>query len=90
VAYATRLRDGTVVDSSGERGATFLPASPGLMPCFREAVLRMRVGGKSRFVCPPALAYGDRGYGSAIPGGAALVIEAELVAVGKPLSVVGH
>jgi len=90
VAYEMRLRDGGVVETSGERPATFSLRSPGTLPCFTEALLRMRVGSRARFVCPPSLAYGDRPHGALVPGGAALVVDAELIAVGMPLPVVGH
>jgi FKBP-type peptidyl-prolyl cis-trans isomerase FkpA len=40
----------------------------------------MKVGGKSRLVCPSDLAYGDAGN-EAIPGGAALVFEIELLGI---------
>lgn len=90
VAYEIRRRDGAIVESSGERARTFLLASPGTLPCLREALLRMRVGGKSRLVCPPRLAYGDRSHGSLIPPGSALVIDAELVSVDQPVPTAGH
>jgi FKBP-type peptidyl-prolyl cis-trans isomerase FkpA len=40
----------------------------------------MKVGGKSRIVCPASIAYGVRGMGS-IPGDAALVFEVELLEI---------
>jgi FKBP-type peptidyl-prolyl cis-trans isomerase FkpA len=39
----------------------------------------MKVGGKSRLVCPAKIAYGDRGAPPVIPAGAALEFEVELV-----------
>lgn len=83
VHYRGTLRDGTVFDSSIERGE---PASFPLnrvIPCWTEGVARMKVGGKSRLVCPPSIAYGDRGAPPAIPGGAALSFEVELLAIGE-------
>ena len=75
-----RLRDGTVFDSSVERGAPILAPLAKLVPCWREALKRMRVGGKSRIVCPPETAYGEKGT-PRVPGGAALDIEVELLAI---------
>jgi FKBP-type peptidyl-prolyl cis-trans isomerase FkpA len=44
----------------------------------------MKVGGKSRLVCPSDLAYGDMGSPPNIPGGATLVFEVELLAIEQP------
>ena len=45
---------------------------------------RMRVGGKSRLVCPPETAYGDKGRPPSIPGGATLVFDLELISIEPP------
>lgn len=78
VHYHGTLRDGSVFDSSVERGtpATF-PLNQ-VIPCWTEGLQTMKVGGKSRLVCPPELAYGDSGR-PGIPPGAALVFEVELL-----------
>ena len=78
VHYHGTLRDGTVFDSSVDRDdpATFPLGS--VIPCWTEAVQRIAVGGKSRLVCPPDLAYGPQGR-PGIPGNAALVFEVELL-----------
>ncbi len=78
VHYHGTLRDGTVFDSSVDRGepATF-PLSD-VIPCWTEGLQRISVGGKSRLVCPPNLAYGPQGR-PGIPGNAALVFEVELL-----------
>lgn len=78
--YHGMLRDGTVFDSSVDRGQPFTSSLERVIPCWREAIPTMSEGGKSRITCPPELAYGDRGSG-AIPGGAALTFEVELIEV---------
>ncbi len=80
VHYHGTLRDGTVFDSSVERGQ---PASFPLnrvVKCWTEGLQLMKVGGKSRLVCPSEIAYGDQGR-PGIPGGAALVFEVELLSI---------
>ncbi|MDE2509794.1 MAG: FKBP-type peptidyl-prolyl cis-trans isomerase [Elusimicrobia bacterium] len=81
VNYRGTLTDGTEFDSSYKRGrpATF-PLS-GVIPCWTNGMMMMRVGGKAKFVCPAAVAYGDAGSPPAIPGGATLVFEIELLDV---------
>jgi FKBP-type peptidyl-prolyl cis-trans isomerase FkpA len=44
----------------------------------------MKTGGKAKLVCPSDIAYGDRGAGANIPGGATLVFEVELIAIKEP------
>lgn len=83
VHYHGTLRDGTVFDSSVKRNepATF-PLS-GVIPCWTEGVQLMKVGGKSRLVCPSSIAYGDRGSPPVIKPGAPLVFEVELLEIVK-------
>ena len=84
VNYHGTLRDGSVFDSSVERGQ---PATFGLnevIACWTEGIQKMKVGGKSRLVCPAAIAYGDRGRAPKIAPGATLVFDVELVAVAPP------
>jgi FKBP-type peptidyl-prolyl cis-trans isomerase FkpA len=52
-----------------------------VIPCWREGVAKMKVGGKARLVCPPSIAYGDRGAPPRIPGGAVLSFEVELLEI---------
>ena len=79
--YHGTLTDGTVFDSSVERG------SPASFPVNRviagwtEALQMMGVGSKWRLVIPPELAYGERGAGGAIPPNATLVFEVELLEI---------
>jgi len=81
VHYHGTLEDGTVFDSSVARGR---PASFPLnrvVPCWTEAVTRLRVGEKAEVVCPPATAYGPRGAPPKIPPNATLTFEIELLSI---------
>ncbi len=78
--YHGTLRDGSVFDSSVTRGQPFTSSLSNVIPCWREAMQMMKEGGKSKITCPPDLAYGDRGSG-AVPAGAALTFEVELIEV---------
>jgi len=78
--YHGTTRNGTVFDSSVERGQPFETGLGQVIPCWREAIPTMKEGGKSKITCPSDLAYGDRGTGS-IPPGAALTFEVELIEV---------
>jgi FKBP-type peptidyl-prolyl cis-trans isomerase len=81
VHYHGTLRDGTVFDSSRDRGepATF-PLNQ-VIPCWTEGVQQMQVGETARLLCPSDIAYGDNGRPPAIPGGAALLFEVELLEI---------
>ena len=80
VHYHGTLRDGTVFDSSVQRGEPISFALNTVIDCWKEGVQQIKVGGKSKLVCPSDTAYGDQGSGS-IPGGAALAFEVELLAI---------
>ncbi len=84
VHYHGTLRDGTVFDSSVDRGQPAKFPLNQVIGCWTEGVQKMKVGGKSKLVCPAELAYGDRGSPPNIPGGAALVFEVELLEIIKP------
>ncbi len=81
VHYKGMLTDGTEFDSSYGRGqpATF-PLS-GVVPCWTEGLALMKAGGKARLVCPPEIAYGDRGAPPRIKPGSTLVFEVELLEI---------
>jgi len=77
--YHGTLVDGTVFDSSVQRGE---PAAFGVhqvIPAWTEALQMMSVGDKWRIACPPKLAYGEQGAGDAIPPNTALVFEIHLI-----------
>lgn len=81
VHYQGTLIDGKVFDSSIERGEPMSLPLTKVIPCWTEALQKMRVGGKAKLICPPDLAYGDNGVGSLIPPGSALVFEIELLGI---------
>jgi FKBP-type peptidyl-prolyl cis-trans isomerase FkpA/FKBP-type peptidyl-prolyl cis-trans isomerase FklB len=83
VHYQGTLVDGTVFDSSLKRGAPATFPLNGVIKCWTEGVQLMKVGGKSRLVCPAAIAYGDRGSPPTIKPGATLVFEVELLSIEK-------
>ena len=83
VHYHGTLTDGTVFDSSVDRGEAVTFPLDKVIPCWTQAVQQMKVGGKSRLVCPAELAYGDKGAPPRIKPGATLVFEVELLSIEK-------
>jgi FKBP-type peptidyl-prolyl cis-trans isomerase FkpA len=81
VHYTGTLTNGKVFDSSVQRGQPAEFQLNQVIPCWTEGVQRMKVGEKARLVCPPDLAYGDRGAGPDIGPGATLVFDVELLAI---------
>jgi FKBP-type peptidyl-prolyl cis-trans isomerase len=81
VHYHGTLRDGSVFDSSRERGEPAQFPLNRVIPCWTEAIQKMKVGGKAVLICPAASAYGDRGAPPKIKPGAALKFEVELIEV---------
>lgn len=80
VHYRGTLRDGEVFDSSYERGQPATFALNQVVACWTEGLQHMKEGGKAKLICPPDLAYGDRGQGP-IPAGSTLIFEVELLDV---------
>jgi FKBP-type peptidyl-prolyl cis-trans isomerase FkpA len=82
VHYEGRLRDGSVFDSSRQRGTPARFPLNRVIPCWTEGLQLMSVGGKATLVCPASIAYGSRGApGGKIPPGAALRFEVELLEI---------
>ena len=83
VHYTGTLIDGTVFDSSVQRGQPAEFPLSGVIPCWTQGVQKMKVGEKAKLICPSDLAYGDQGRPPRIPGGATLVFEVELLEIKK-------
>jgi len=83
VHYHGTLADGAVFDSSVQRGEPATFPLNGVIPCWTEGLQLMKVGGKSRLVCPAAIAYGDRGAPPRIKPGSTLTFEVELLEIVK-------
>lgn len=83
VHYRGTLTDGTEFDSSYRRGQPAEFPLGQVIKCWTEGLQKMKVGGKAKLVCPPSIAYGDKGAGGAVPPNATLVFEVELLEIKK-------
>lgn len=81
--YHGTLIDGTIFDSSVERGEPVDFPVNGVITGWQEALQLMTVGSKWKLYIPSSLAYGDQGTGGKIGPGAALVFEVELLSIEK-------
>jgi FKBP-type peptidyl-prolyl cis-trans isomerase len=81
VHYTGTLMDGTVFDSSVERGTPASFPLKGVIPCWTEGLQLMKEGGKAKLICPADIAYGDAQKGPLIKPGSTLVFEVELLEV---------
>ena len=81
--YHGTLIDGTVFDSSVQRGEPITFPVTGVIPGWIEALQLMPVGSKWKLYIPQALAYGPRGSGPTIKPYSALVFEVELLGIEK-------
>ena len=80
VHYTGTLIDGTVFDSSVERGEPISFPLSGVIPGWTEGVQLINVGGKIELTIPYELGYGERGSGP-IPPRSVLVFEVELISI---------
>ena len=79
VHYEGSLINGSVFDSSYKRGEPIDFPLTGVIKCWTEGVAMMKVGGKSKLVCPSKIAYGSAGHPPVIPRDATLIFEVELL-----------
>ncbi len=79
--YKGALLDGKEFDSSFKRNQPFTARLTQLIKGWQIAIPLMKEGSHWRLWIPSDLAYGDRGAGSDIPGGATLMFEVELLKV---------
>lgn len=81
VHYEGKLTDGSVFDSSVERGSPIdLPVN-GVIPGWVEGLQLMHVGEKYKLYIPSELAYGEQSTKPAIPANSVLVFDLELIAI---------
>ena len=81
--YKGALLDGKEFDNSFKRGQPFSAPLRSLIKGWQIALPLMKEGSHWRLWIPSELAYGDRGAGSDIPGGATLMFEVELISIVK-------
>ena len=84
VHYHGMLTDGTVFDSSVDRGEPIVLSVNGVIAGWTEALQLMPVGSKWKLFIPSDLAYGDRGAGPTIKGGSTLIFDVELINIETP------
>jgi len=81
VDYVGSLTNGTVFDSSVERGVPAVMGLADLVPAWQEALPLMRPGDEWILYVPPKLGYGENGAGGVIPPNAVLVFKIKLLGV---------
>jgi FKBP-type peptidyl-prolyl cis-trans isomerase FkpA len=81
VHYHGTFDDGTVFDSSVERGTPSTFPLNRVIPCWTKAVTLLHVGEKAEVICPPDQAYGKQGTPGRIPPNARLTFEIELLEI---------
>jgi FKBP-type peptidyl-prolyl cis-trans isomerase FkpA len=80
VQYEGTLVDGSVFDSSFARKEPAELSMDQMLPCWSEALQKMKAGGKAKLICPSSLAYGEIAR-QMIPAGSTLIFEIELLEI---------
>lgn len=83
VHYKGYLINGKTFDSSYDRGQPVDFVLNQVIPCWTEALTKVKVGSKVKIGCPSDIAYGDRGIEPTIPGGSTLIFDVELIDIIK-------
>ncbi|MGH7994534.1 MAG: FKBP-type peptidyl-prolyl cis-trans isomerase, partial [Limisphaerales bacterium] len=83
VHYQGTLTDGTIFDSSIQRGQPVSFPVNRVIPGWTEALQLMKVGDKWQLFIPAKLAYGDQSPTAAIPPNSVLIFEVELLGIEK-------
>jgi FKBP-type peptidyl-prolyl cis-trans isomerase FklB len=83
VHYQGTLIDGTIFDSSIQRGEPISFPVNAVIPGWTEALQLMKVGDKWQLFIPARLAYGDQSPSPAIPANSVLIFEVELLGIEK-------
>lgn len=83
VHYVGQLEDGTVFDSSRERGQPieFVLGQGQVIRGWDEGIAGLSVGDQARLTIPAEMGYGERGVPGVIPAGATLIFDVELMGV---------
>ena len=81
VSYLGTLIDGRVFDDSAKQGSPVSLGMNEMSKCWKEGMQQMKVGGKSKLICPSSLAYRDKGLPPLIKPGATLVFEIEFLEI---------
>jgi FKBP-type peptidyl-prolyl cis-trans isomerase len=91
VNYTGTLVDGKVFDSTSKHSPPAPAEFPlnGVIPCWTEALQKMKVGGHAKVVCASGIAYGEHGYPPSIPGNATLTFDIELLEIVKEAAPAG-
>lgn len=83
VHYVGKLENGTVFDSTYDKGRTFsfVLGQGKVIPGWEIGIEGMREGGKRRLTIPPQLGYGESGVRGMIPSNSTIIFEIELIDV---------